>query len=207
MVTGKLQLAPRLMDLVPVAEAAMVAVGSAAEAKGIRLELATEAKAAMVHGDPDRLQQVLWNLLSNAVKFTPRDGRVEVWIGRAGIDLHVRVSDTGQGIPRDFLPHVFERFRQAEGTPSRTQRGLGLGLAIVKEMVDLHGGTVQAESPGEGRGTVVTVALPIPPLLVEPRHGTAEEPSESSKAEEAWPDMDRTALGGEAATGGGGRCR
>jgi two-component system, chemotaxis family, CheB/CheR fusion protein len=196
MVRGKFQLAPRLMDLVPVAEAAMMAVRSAAEAKGIRLELVTEAKAAMVHGDPDRLQQVLWNLLSNAVKFTPRDGRVEIWIGRAGADLHVRVSDNGQGIPRDFLPHVFERFRQAEGTRSRTQRGLGLGLAIVKEMVELHGGTVQAESPGEGQGTVVTVTLPIPPLLMEPGGGTAEAPSERSMSEAAWSDIGRTALEG-----------
>jgi two-component system CheB/CheR fusion protein len=196
MVRGKFQLAPRLMDLVPVAEAAMVAVRSAAEAKGIRLELVTEAKAAMVHGDPDRLQQVLWNLLSNAVKFTPRDGRVEIWIGRAGTDLHVRVSDNGQGIPRDFLSHVFERFRQAEGTRSRTQRGLGLGLAIVKEMVELHGGTVQAESLGEGQGTVVTVTLPIPPLLMEPGGGTVEEPSERSMSEAAWSDIGRTALEG-----------
>jgi signal transduction histidine kinase/CheY-like chemotaxis protein len=196
MVTGKLQLAPRLMDLVPVAEAAMVALRSAAEARGIRLELATEAKVAMVHGDPDRLQQVLWNLLSNAVKFTPRGGRVDVWIGRAGTDLHVRVSDSGQGISRDFLPHVFERFRQAEAPPRRTQRGLGLGLAIVKELVQMHGGTVQAESPGEGQGTVVTVALPIPPLLMEPGKGVAEEAGEPSKLDTVWAGLDRTALEG-----------
>jgi CheY-like chemotaxis protein len=151
----------------------------------------------MVHGDPDRLQQVLWNLLSNAVKFTPRDGHVEVWIGRAGTDLHIRVSDSGQGIPREFLPHVFERFRQAEGTPRRTQLGLGLGLAIVKEMVERHGGTVQAESPGEGQGTVVTVALPIPPLLMEPREGGAEEPSPPSTLDPAWAELGRTVLEGK----------
>ena len=193
MVTGKFQLAPRLTDLVPVAEAAIVAVRSAAEAKGIRLELATEAKAAMVRGDPDRLQQVLWNLLSNAVKFTPRGGRVEAWIGRAGNDLHVRVSDTGQGISRDFLPQAFERFRQAEGTARRTQRGLGLGLAIVKELVELHGGTVQAESPGEGQGATFTVALPIPPLLTEP---TDAEAARESSTPEMPAEMDPAMLEG-----------
>jgi two-component system CheB/CheR fusion protein len=195
MVTGKLQLAPRLMDLVPVAAAAIEVIRPAAEAKEIRLELASESKAAMVHGDPDRLQQVLWNLVSNAVKFTPRGGRVEVWIGRVGGSLHLRVRDTGQGIPRDFLPQVFERFRQAEGTPNRSKTGLGLGLAIVKQLVELHGGTVQAESPGEGRGATFTVALPIPPLLMENTDGDpgAFEPS---RPETAWPELDRTALEG-----------
>jgi len=128
------------MDLVPVAGAAIEAVRSGAEAKGIRLELSTDEEAALVHGDPDRLQQVLWNVLSNAVKFTPRGGRVEVWIGRVGDSLHIRVSDNGQGISSDFLRHVFERFRQQDGTSRRQQGGLGLGLAIVKELVELHGG-------------------------------------------------------------------
>ena len=204
MVTGRFQLAPRLMDLVPVAEAAIVAVRSAAEAKGIRLELVTEAKAAMVRGDPDRLQQVLWNLLSNAVKFTPRGGRVEAWIGRAGNDLHVRVSDTGQGISRDFLPQAFERFRQAEGTARRTERGLGLGLAIVKELVELHGGTVQAESPGEGQGATFTVALPIPPVLTEPTDADAEAARVSSKPEMPV-EMDRGDAGRGSRSRRGGR--
>jgi two-component system CheB/CheR fusion protein len=196
-VTGKLHLSPRLMDLVPVAEAAIDAARPAAEAKGIRLELQIESKAAMVHGDPDRLQQVLWNLFSNAVKFTPRGGSVGASIGRVGTSLHVRVSDTGQGISRDFLPHVFERFRQAEGTPRRMQGGLGLGLAIVKELVELHGGTVQAVSAGEGQGSTFTVALPIPPLLMEAKCSEAEAaPTESSRPQNGLEEMDRTALEG-----------
>lgn len=195
-VAGKLHLAPRLMDLGPVAEAAIGAVRSAAEAKGIRLEVVREVPPAMLHGDPDRLQQILWNLLSNAVKFTPRGGRVELWIGRVGTSLHVRVSDTGQGISGDFLPHVFERFRQEEARPRRMQGGLGLGLAIVKELVELHGGTVQAVSPGEGQGSTFTVAFPIPPLLMEPKDGEAEAPAEPSRAETAWSEMDRTVLEG-----------
>jgi two-component system CheB/CheR fusion protein len=175
-VAGKLHLAPRLMDVVPVAGSAIEAVRAAADAKGIRLELATDAKSALVHGDPDRLQQVLWNLLSNAVKFTARGGRVEVWIGRVDASVHIRVRDTGQGISRDFLPHVFERFRQQDGTPRRMQGGLGLGLAIVKELVELHGGTVHAESAGEGQGATFAVALPLATLLAETRDDDPDAP-------------------------------
>ena len=196
MVMGKLHLAPRLMDLVLVAAAAIEAVRPAMEAKEIGLEFVTESPTAMVHGDPDRLQQVLWNLLSNAVKFTPRGGRVEVWIGRVGTYLHFRVSDTGQGISRDFLPHVFERFSQADGMPRRTQGGLGLGLSIVKELVELHGGTVEADSPGEGQGTSVTVSLPIPPLLLDPKDSEAAAPTEPSRPETAWTELGRTMLEG-----------
>jgi two-component system CheB/CheR fusion protein len=194
MVTGKLQLTRRLMDLVLVAGAAIEAVRSATEAKEIRLELVTESPTAMVLGDPDRLQQVTWNLLSNAVKFTPRGGRVDLWIGRVGTNLDLRVSDTGQGVSRDFLPHVFERFRQAEGSPGRTQGGLGLGLSIVKELVELHGGTVKVDSPGEGQGTSVTVSLPIPTLLLEPKDSEAGTPTEPSRPETA--ELDRTMLEG-----------
>jgi len=197
MVMGKLHLAPRLTDLVLVAGAAIEAVRSAIEPKDIRLELVTESPTAMVLGDPDRLQQVLWNLLSNAVKFTPRGGRVEVWIGRVGTYVHFRVSDTGQGISRDFLPHVFERFSQAEGRPRRKEGGLGLGLSIVKELVELHGGTVQVDSPGEGQGTSVTVSLPIPPLLpVEPKDDKAAARTEPSRPETAWTEPGRTMLAG-----------
>ena len=194
-VAGKLTLSPRLMDLVPVAGAAIEAVRAAAEAKGIRLELKTDAAAALVHGDPGRLQQVLWNVLSNAVKFTPRGGRVEVWIGRVGDSLHVRVSDTGQGIAPDFLPHVFERFRQQDATSRRLQGGLGLGLAIVKELVELHGGTVQAESPGEDQGATITVALPLPTSSSRPRDGDPGAP-EASRPETTWTVNDREALKG-----------
>jgi two-component system CheB/CheR fusion protein len=191
-VAGKLSLSPQLMDLVPVAGAAIEAVRSAAEAKGIRIELSTDAGAALVRGDPDRLQQVLWNVLSNAVKFTPRDGRVEVWIGRVGDSLHVRVSDTGQGISGDFLPHVFERFRQQDGTSRRRQGGLGLGLAIAKELVELHGGTVHADSPGEGQGATITVVLP---LAAGPGDGDPLAPR-GSTPERAWTVNDPDALKG-----------
>jgi CheY-like chemotaxis protein/anti-sigma regulatory factor (Ser/Thr protein kinase) len=180
---------------VPVAGPAIEAVRVAAEAKGIRIELSTDAEGALVEGDPDRLQQVLWNLLSNAVKFTPRGGRIEVRIGRVRDSLQVRVSDTGQGISPDFLPHVFERFRQQDATSRRLQGGLGLGLAIVKELVELHGGTVHAESPGEGRGTTITVALPLSTSLTGPRGGDAAAP-EASGSEMAWTVSDREALAG-----------
>ena len=178
-VAGKLRLAAHRLNLLPVAHAAIEAVRSAAEAKGIRLTLATDAEAAMVYGDPDRLQQIIWNILSNAVKFTPRDGRVEVSIGRVDNSLRIRVIDTGRGISPDFLPHVFERFRQQDGTSQRMQGGLGLGMAIVKELVELHGGTVHADSPGEGRGATITVALPTPALLPEFRDGDLAAPGPS----------------------------
>ena len=197
MVTGKLRLVQRLTDLVPVAEAAVEGVRSAADAKEIRFQVTTESAKAMVLGDPDRLQQVALNLVSNAVKFTPRGGHVEVWIGRVGTSMRLRVSDTGQGIARDFLPHVFERFRQAVGGPGRIQSGLGLGLSIVKQLVQLHGGSVEADSPGEGEGATFTVALPIPPLLLHlTDSGQAEVPMESTAAEKAWTELDRTMLEG-----------
>ncbi len=194
-IAGKLFLSPRLMDLVPVAGAAIEAVRSTAEAKEIRLELSTETETALVHGDPDRLQQVLWNVVSNAVKFTPRGGRVEAWIGRVGDSIHVQVSDTGQGISPDFLPHVFERFRQQDGTSQRRHGGLGLGLAIVKELVELHGGTVHADSPGEGQGATITVALPLSTSSVEPKDGDPVAP-EGSRPERAWTASDREVLEG-----------
>jgi two-component system CheB/CheR fusion protein len=192
-VAGKLTLSPKLMDLVTVTGAAIGAVRSAAEAKGLRLELSTDAEPALVHGDPDRLQQVLWNVLSNAVKFTPSGGRVEVWIGRVGNSLQLRVSDTGQGISRDFLPHVFERFRQQDGTSRRLQGGLGLGLAIVKELVELHGGTVLAESPGEGQGATITVALPLPTSSIEAGDGDPVA-LQGSRLERDWTVRDREVL-------------
>ena len=175
----------------------MEAARSAAEAKEIRLQLVRESPTAMVLGDSDRLQQVVWNLVSNAVKFTPRGGRVEVWIGRVGTGLHLRVSDTGHGITRDFLPHVFERFRQGASAPSRRQSGLGLGLSIVKQLVELHGGTVEADSPGEGQGATFAVALPIPPLLMSLTDTEqAEVLIEPTASEKAWTALDRTMLEG-----------
>jgi two-component system CheB/CheR fusion protein len=169
-VSGQLQLNPRAMDLGAVAELAIDTMRLAADAKHLRLELvsAAAAETLLMVGDPDRLHQVVLNLLNNAIKFTPSGGRIEVWIGRAGTRMHLTVSDTGTGIPPGFLPHVFERFRQAEASPSRRHQGLGLGLAIVRQLVQLHGGTVSAESAGEGKGAKFTVSLPIPPLLDPP---------------------------------------
>jgi two-component system, chemotaxis family, CheB/CheR fusion protein len=194
-VAGKLTLSPKLMDLVPVAAAAIEAAHSAAEAKGIRLDLSTDVEAALVLGDPDRLQQVLWNVLSNAVKFTPRGGRVEVRVARVGDSLQIRVSDTGQGIAPDFLPHVFERFRQQDGSSRRRHGGLGLGLAIVKELVELHGGTVHADSAGEGQGATISVALPLSGSSAEATGG-APAALESSGPGTVWTVSDREALDG-----------
>jgi CheY-like chemotaxis protein/anti-sigma regulatory factor (Ser/Thr protein kinase) len=125
-----------------------------------------------VAGDPARLQQVVWNLLSNAIKFTPRGGRVQIRSERVNSHLEIVVSDTGQGISADFLPHVFDRFRQADQKTSRQHGGMGLGLAIVRHLVELHGGTVRANSEGEGQGSTFTVMLPITPLYqVDPSGG------------------------------------
>ena len=200
-VTGKLQISRRLVDLATIAEAAVESVRAAAQAKDIALELWRDPRAAIVLGDPDRLQQVLWNLFSNAVKFTPRGGRVQVWTGRVGTSIHVRVTDTGQGMKQDFLPHVFERFRQAESSARRSQPGLGLGLAIVRQLVELHGGTVEAQSAGEDKGATFTIILPVPALLMQPT-GAAAEPAEEAASlevatpEQPAPDPERSLLAG-----------
>ncbi len=172
--TGKLRLSPHMIDLLPVVEAAVETVRAAADAKGVALELTHDDAVTAVLGDPDRLQQIAWNLLSNAVKFTPRGGRVEVWLGRVENSIHLRVRDTGQGISPEFLPHVFKRFRQEESTPARYQTGLGLGLAIVRNLSELHGGTVSAASPGEGQGATFTVVLPVPALLMAEQPASVE---------------------------------
>ncbi|HEX8538489.1 MAG TPA: ATP-binding protein, partial [Cystobacter sp.] len=145
---------------------------SHAEQKGVSLALEVDVGAtgtALLVGDPGRLQQVCWNLLVNAVKFTPAGGRVHVRVERDERDLRLRVTDTGKGIRSDFLPHLFERFWQADGSATREHGGLGLGLAIVHHLVGLHGGSVRAESPGEGRGSTFTVTLPVPAVLPEVR--------------------------------------
>jgi PAS domain S-box-containing protein len=160
-VTGKLRLDVHPIDLAPVIEQAIEAVRPAAEAKSIRLQPVLDPRAGPISGDPNRIQQVVWNLLSNAVKFTPRDGRVQVRLERVNSQVEIIVSDTGQGISPEFLPHAFDRFRQADGTSTRRHGGLGLGLAIVRHLVEMHGGTVQAQSPGEGLGATFTVKLPL----------------------------------------------
>jgi two-component system CheB/CheR fusion protein len=165
--TGKLHLSMHLVELLEVVESAMQAVRPTAQAKDIDIRLSADIEAESVLGDTDRLHQVVWNILSNAVKFTPKGGRVGISVSRAGTSAQIRVKDNGQGIPPEFLPHVFERFRQADSSPSRAQPGLGLGLAIVRQLVEMHGGTVMAESPGEGQGSTFVVSLPVPALRVE----------------------------------------
>jgi signal transduction histidine kinase len=160
-ISGKLRLDIRSVDLVSVIEAALDAVRPAADAKGIRLQPLLDPKLEPIVGDAERLQQVVWNLLSNAIKFTPRGGRVQVRLALAGSQVEVTVSDTGAGIEPSFLPHIFERFRQADTTSTRTHGGLGLGLSIVSHLVELHGGTVSADSAGEGNGATFTVKLPL----------------------------------------------
>src|SRR5215207_88943 len=159
-ITGKLRIEVVPLNLAAAVEAAAAVVRPAAAAKGVALAVRIDADDSTVNGDPARLQQVVWNLLSNAVKFTPGGGTVEARVRRAGSQVEVLVSDTGQGIPPEFLPHVFERFRQADMGTTRRHGGLGLGLAIVRHLVELHGGSVAAESAGEGRGATFTVRLP-----------------------------------------------
>jgi PAS domain S-box-containing protein len=160
-ITGKLRVEVRPIELVPVVEAGLDAVRPSAEAKGIDLVTDLEARDARVLGDPDRLQQVVWNLASNAVKFTPKGGRIEVRLQREEGHVRLSVKDNGKGISADFLPFVFDRFRQADSTSTRKYGGLGLGLAIVRHLVELHGGTVAAESPGPDQGAVFNVRLPL----------------------------------------------
>jgi PAS domain S-box-containing protein len=160
-ITGKLRLDIEPVNLADVLRSAVDTVRPAAEAKEIALITTLHPSAAETAGDSARLQQIAWNLLSNAIKFTPHGGRIEVRLEREGSDARVRVSDTGQGIRPDFLPHVFERFRQGDSSSTRTHGGLGLGLAIVRHLVELHGGRVTAESEGEGRGAAFTITLPL----------------------------------------------
>jgi PAS domain S-box-containing protein len=160
-ISGKLSLHVRPIELVSIIEAAVDAVRLAAEAKNIELQVTLDPMTDPVSGDPDRLQQVVWNLLLNAVKFTPQRGRVQVRLERINSHVEITVSDTGKGIGKEFLPYVFDRFRQADSSITRKQGGLGLGLAIVRHLVEMHGGTVRACSPGEGQGATFTVELPL----------------------------------------------
>lgn len=171
-ITGKLRMDVRPADPNLFIEAAIDAVKPAAEAKGVRLQKIMDTSAVSVPGDPIRLQQVVWNLLSNAIKFTSRGGRVQVLLERVNSHVQIVVSDTGEGIPPEFLPHVFDRFRQADQRTTRQHGGMGLGLAIVKNLVELHGGSVRAASAGNGEGATFTVRLPVVPVYqVDPDGG------------------------------------
>ena len=160
-VAGTMRLATQPVDLAAVTGAALDVVRPLAAAKDVHLAFAPAPDNRPVSGDAGRIQQVVWNLLANAIKFTPEGGRVDVFVERSNGHMELRVVDTGQGISPDFLPHVFERFRQADPATTRRYTGLGLGLALVRQLVELHGGTVEAASPGVGRGATFTVRLPL----------------------------------------------
>jgi signal transduction histidine kinase len=160
-ISGKMRLDPRWIDLAAVLDQAAHSIHLAAEAKEIDLELVRRPGEVALFGDPDRLQQVVWNLLSNAIKFTPRGGRVVAELTADGAAAEIRVSDTGPGFPPELAASLFERFRQADASTTRLHGGLGLGLSIVKQLVELHGGTVRAESPGEGLGATFVILLPL----------------------------------------------
>ena len=164
MMSGKMRLDVRETDLGPVVEAAVDAVRPMAEARGVKVDTAIDPGAGHVRADPDRVQQVVWNLVNNAVKFTAAGGRAAVSLKRFDDTVRIEVTDTGRGIPPEFLPHLFERFRQADATTTRSQGGLGLGLAISRQLVELHGGVIRAASPGEGKGSAFTVDLPLADL-------------------------------------------
>jgi signal transduction histidine kinase/DNA-binding response OmpR family regulator len=179
---GKLRIETAPVDVAAALEAAIDVVRPAADAKGVRLQAVLDRGLGPALGDPGRLQQVFWNLLANAVKFTPRGGLVFVRLGREGSSLVVTVEDSGQGIAPEFLPHVFERFRQEDGGPARQTGGLGLGLAIVKHLIELHGGHVSVLSDGVGRGTTFTVCLPLGAIGCGPG-GPPSAPPGRSQAE------------------------
>jgi PAS domain S-box-containing protein len=160
-ITGKYRLEVRATEVADVIESAVESVLPAAQARDIRLQRVLDSGPCLVSGDPARLQQVVWNLLTNAIKFTPKGGRVQIRLERVNSHVEIIVSDTGAGISADVLPHVFERFHQADSTSTRSHGGLGLGLAIVRHIVELHGGTASAASPGLGQGTTFTVNLPL----------------------------------------------
>jgi CheY-like chemotaxis protein/two-component sensor histidine kinase len=179
MTSGKLRLALRETRLVNAIQGAIEALEPVAVARGVRLDADLSEDVGVVIADPDRIQQVVWNLLSNALKFTPSGGRASVTARRTGTSVEIQIVDTGIGIDKPFLPHVFDRFRQAEPVTTRQHGGLGLGLAIARQLVELHGGSISAASEGEGKGTTFTVRLPL----------TAQQsdmvPPESSSAREA----------------------
>jgi signal transduction histidine kinase/CheY-like chemotaxis protein len=188
-VTGKLQLDLQPVEIGSVVKAAIGTVTPAAEAKNVLLQLIQDPAGSCVMGDPERLQQVFWNLLSNAVKFTPKNGRVRVSIQSIDSRVEVAVADTGLGIDAVFLPHVFNRFSQRDSSSTRSVRGLGLGLAIARELVELHGGSIQAESSGSGQGATFTVQFPRSPVTTTPANGRIYSQADRSVGLEEAPDL------------------
>ncbi|MBE9170884.1 PAS domain S-box protein [Pleurocapsales cyanobacterium LEGE 06147] len=183
---GKLALNVSSVNLVEVIEGALETVQLAAETKNIHIQTQLNSEVKPIKGDPNRLQQIVWNLLSNAIKFTPKGGRIEVRLEQVDFYAQIQVIDMGRGISPQFLPYVFEYFRQADGTTTRTFSGLGLGLAIVRHLTELHGGTVWAESPGEGQGATFTVRFPAIVTVAETSQGERQPLSIKSTLEVAF---------------------
>jgi PAS domain S-box-containing protein len=166
-ISGKIRLDVQRLDLAAVLNAAIDSVHPSAEAKSIRLSKLLDSRVTTISGDPARMQQVVWNLLSNAIKFTPKGGKVQVMLERVNSHIEVVVADNGEGIQPDFLPHIFERFRQQDSSTTRRHTGLGLGLSIARQLVELHGGTISAKSSGPGQGATFTMMLPLPAMREE----------------------------------------
>ena len=167
-ISGKVRLDAQWIELAAVLNESIETLRSTAQAKGVRLQAMLDLFAGPIFGDPNRLQQVFWNLLNNAIKFTPKGGKIEVFLKHAGAGVDVSVFDTGEGIAPGFLPYVFDRFQQGDASTTRRHGGLGLGLAIVKQLVELHGGNVRVESDGLGKGARFTIRLPITSVYSEP---------------------------------------
>ena len=185
-ISGKLRLDVRTVDLISIVNAAIDSVRPAIDAKGIQLQTILDQETGPISGDADRLQQIVWNLLTNAVKFTPKGGRIQVKVQRIDSHAEIVVSDSGVGISKEFLPYVFDRFRQADASTTRIHGGLGLGLSIVRQLVDLHGGSASVHSEGEGKGATFTIMLPFvgvtgdekEPEPAQPAQGEADIPFE-----------------------------
>jgi CheY-like chemotaxis protein len=177
-IAGRVRLEVQPMRLIPAINAVVEALYPSMEAKAIRLETDLDGAADVIFGDPVRIQQIAWNLLANATKFTPRHGRIRLTLKRAGALAELRITDSGDGISAEFLPHVFDRFRQADASTRKRHGGLGLGLAIARYLTEMHEGTIDALSEGEGRGATFVVRLPIPA-------GVKEAPAQAGPGERA----------------------
>lgn len=180
-ITGKLRLDLRPVELAPIIEDVIESMRPAAEARNINLQTIFDSRTGAISGDPDRLQQIIWNLLTNAIKFTPQSGYVQVRLEITASHVEIKIADMGQGIAPDLLPHIFDRFRQSDSTSTRRHGGLGLGLAIVRQLVELHGGTVTAMSPGVGKGATFKVKFPLLSVYNEPEDLEMTRPLQGSK--------------------------
>jgi PAS domain S-box-containing protein len=192
-ISGKLRLDVQRVDVEDTLRAAIASVRHSADAKELRLQVVLDSLAGPVRGDPNRLQQCFWNLLSNAIKFTPKGGWIQVSLQRVNSHLEVCVTDSGQGIRPEFLPHVFERFRQGDASTTRRHGGLGLGLSIVKSLVELHGGSIRAKSPGEGKGATFCIELPI---MVVHSHEARSPRDDARSMDSATAHVDHPSLEG-----------